>query len=397
MHLLYVVSQYPARSETFIIREAQQLVEMGHDVTLARLRWSDTQSGERLRGARVLPMPLAPGAIGRALAEMPRHVPRLKTVAEDVLRASGPLALRCRLGVIALSVLANVAALCEEQPVDHVRAHFLDSEAIGAAWTARILQVPYSLTVQTTSVRFDKDLVRRVVQGAAFCAATTAETAAFLSETGWAGRILRVRSGVDVASTPQRSSGVPVHEPARLIAVGRLVPKKGFSDLIAAVHRQQRPVHLTIYGEGPERDRLARQIQEANLQEVVHLAGGQPFAEVQRAYATSDLLVVPSRVDPMTNDRDGLPNVIIEASAAGLPVVATRIAGIPDLIEDGVTGRLVQPGDRQALAAAIGAGLEAYGQSIKMAGRARACVRERYSLDGEVSRLEAEIRTVHGS
>jgi glycosyltransferase involved in cell wall biosynthesis len=132
----------------------------------------------------------------------------------------------------------------------------------------------------------------------------------------------------------------------------------------------------------------------------VVLAGGRPFREVQRAYAASDLLVMPSRVDPVTKDRDGLPNVVIEASAAGLPVVATRIAGIPDLIEDGdvedgCTGRLVDPSTPQALATAIDAALQDYDRSLEMARRARDRVHERYSLSGEVARLEAAIHAVH--
>jgi glycosyltransferase involved in cell wall biosynthesis len=144
----------------------------------------------------------------------------------------------------------------------------------------------------------------------------------------------------------------PPDEPLRLLAVGRLVEKKGFAVLIRATARLSVPFRLRIIGDGPERERLAAEINAVGLAGCVTLGGGQTHAELPQEYAGAHVVVVPSVVD-RAGDRDGLPNVVLEAMASGRPVVASDVGAISSAITSGHSGLLVPPGDTTALAAAL--------------------------------------------
>ncbi|MGB7924011.1 MAG: glycosyltransferase, partial [Pyrinomonadaceae bacterium] len=157
--------------------------------------------------------------------------------------------------------------------------------------------------------------------------------------------------GVDLQRfRPQPSSATA--GPLRLLAVGRLVEKKGFHVLLEAVARIRAPFRLRIIGEGPERRRLTGIIAAHGLESSVTLEGAMTHDELPDAYRQAQLVVVPS-IQDQTGDRDGLPNVVLEAMACGRPVLASRISAIGSAITDGETGLLVTPGDPHALAAAL--------------------------------------------
>lgn len=151
---------------------------------------------------------------------------------------------------------------------------------------------------------------------------------------------------------------------------------------------------LTIIGEGPHRQALERLARELSVGHATTFRGALPFQDVQDAYTQADLLVAPSTRDAETSDTDGLPNVLVEASAAGLPVVATRIGGIEDLVRPGETGILVAPDDVDGLVEAIGRAQDDYEAALDRARQARAHVLSRFDLDREVTRLVAAIQAV---
>ncbi|MEM9755872.1 MAG: glycosyltransferase family 4 protein, partial [Pseudomonadota bacterium] len=179
-------------------------------------------------------------------------------------------------------------------------------------------------------------------------------------------------------------SGAGLH----LVFVGRLAPVKGLRVLMAALRRLDAPdVRLTVVGDGPER--AALQALAAPLGAAVRFTGYQSQEEVAQILATADAFVLPSFAE-------GVPVVLMEALAAGLPVIATRITGVPELVEDGVSGLLVTPGDPGALAAAI-ADLSARadrGRSLGAAGRKT--VRAEFAIDREAARLAALFTTGPG-
>ena len=156
--------------------------------------------------------------------------------------------------------------------------------------------------------------------------------------------------GVDLAHF--HPTPLPFLEPLRILAVGRLVEKKGFHILLRAAARLKRPFLLRIVGEGPERERLQSIIAEHGLAERVSLVGAKTHEELPDEYTNAHLLVVPSIVD-RSGDRDGLPNVVLEAMACGRAVVATDAGALSSAVVPSQTGMLLRQNDPASLAATL--------------------------------------------
>jgi glycosyltransferase involved in cell wall biosynthesis len=163
-------------------------------------------------------------------------------------------------------------------------------------------------------------------------------------------------------------------------AAGRLSPEKGFDVLVAAAERVVRAdgsVGFVLFGEGACRPRLVRQVNEAGLGGAFVLSGFR--ADLDRFLPYLDLFVLPSYTE-------GLPNVVLEAFAAGVPVVATAVGGTPEVVEDGVGGYLVPPGDPNALAGRILDALASEDRLRDMALHGRQCVLERFAFAAQARR-----------
>lgn len=395
MRFTYVVSQFPARSETFIAREMQALADAGHAVEIMRMRWSDTGTGELVPGANVSPILLRPDQALRGLlwAMLERGVV-FREMMRSVWDLEASAGLKMRLVGVAVAACA-AGVRVHRQSVDHIRAHFLDMEAVGAYWLAQLLDTPFSITAQTTTRRLPDAFVRSILDAASLRVSTTAATHRFLTEACPGQPVRMIRSGLSLGALPERprrGSGSPF----QVLAVGRLVPKKGFGVLLNACARlQQRgavAVQCTVIGDGPLRQALEQQARRLGLQQSVTVRGALPFRSVQAAYAEADLLVMPSRRDPDTGDVDGLPNVLIEAAAARLPVLATRVGGIEDLVQPGRTGALVEPGDADALAQEIQRIATSYDEALRHAATAYQYVHAHFDLEEQVRQLVEAIQ-----
>lgn len=177
--------------------------------------------------------------------------------------------------------------------------------------------------------------------------------------------------------------------PYRLLAVGRFARTKGFPELITALARLRRervPVRLTLVGDGAWRGRLVRQIRSLGLEACVDLPGFVPHDELRRYMQDHDMLVVPSVVHT-NGDRDGIPNVIMEALSMGLPVVATDVCGIAEVIRDGETGLLVPQRDPAALACAVRRMLADRERARAMALAGRALVETMFDRERNIAAL----------
>ena len=189
-----------------------------------------------------------------------------------------------------------------------------------------------------------------------------------------------------------RFSLLPFH--LRLLAVGRLVEKKGFDVLLkACAHLLSRgcSFRCSIIGDGPLRDSLRAQARNLNVAHRVAFRGAESNEVVLRAMQKHDVLVMPSR-PARDGTRDGIPTVLMEALSHGTPVVASKFAGIPELIEDGGTGRLVPPEDSVALARTLHRMFAHPQQASAMAKAGRERVRRDFNLIHEVQRLNTLIR-----
>ena len=233
-----------------------------------------------------------------------------------------------------------------------IHGYFAHTPAEVAARAAANLNVPYGFSVHARDARkVSPDELAERAKGAACVVACNTDVAQDIQRSG--ARVHLLPHGVDLQRfRPQPPTSIPPAASLRLLAVGRLVEKKGLHILLAAVARLKFPFRLRIVGEGPERDHLSHMITANGLTGRVTLHGGMTHAELPAAYREAHVVVVPS-VQDQSGDRDGLPNVVLEAMACGRPVVASDISAIGDAVAHGETGILVPPGDPVALASAL--------------------------------------------
>ena len=243
--------------------------------------------------------------------------------------------------------------------IGHVHAHFAGLAARTAYWLQRYYGIGYSFTAHANDVFIPADpalpvQLDELIRRAKFVVAVSDFGAARLREQfPWAARkIHRVYNGIDTAAFPAARSGKP--HPL-ILSVGRYIEKKGFADLVAACailrNRGLRFV-CQIVGEGPLESELATAIVQAGLAGQVVLTGPKPMPEVTKLLAESCVFALPC-VEEGDGGMDNLPTVIAEAMAAGLPVVSTRLAGIPEMVVHGKTGLLIPPHSPEKLADAL--------------------------------------------
>jgi len=361
--VLVVLKGYPRVSETFIAHELAALERRGlplHIVSLRRPYDALTHPVHATVRAEVTYLPEylyeAPGRVlaghVRALARGPRRYLRaLGLWLRDVARDPTPNRGRRfgQAGVLAGELAAEAA---------HLHAHFLHTPASVARYAATMAGLDYSLAGHAKDVWTTPDWeLRAKLEEARFTVTCTAASRARLDALA-PGRVELVYQGLDrglFAAPPtfgSRRDGTDPGEPVRLLVVGRFQPKKGYPTLLDAVARVRAEVRLTVVGYGPLATVLRARAEALGLSSRVTWAGALDQPAVRARYRASDLLVLASEVAP-DGDRDGLPNVVVEALSQGLPVIATRAGAIPELVIDGVHGQLVPPGDAAALAAAI--------------------------------------------
>jgi glycosyltransferase involved in cell wall biosynthesis len=240
----------------------------------------------------------------------------------------------------------------------HLHAHFLHTPASVARYAAAMTGLRYSLAGHAKDVWTTPDWeLREKLTEARFTVTCTAAGRARLDALA-PGRVALVYHGLDRTlfapppSIGSRRDGSAPADPVRLLAVGRFQPKKGYATLFAAIARVPAAVRLTVVGYGPLEDALRAQVAALGVEDRVRWTGPLDQPAVRAQYRAHDLFLVASEV-AADGDRDGLPNVVLEALSQGLPVVATRAAAIPEVVLDGLHGRLVAPGDADAFAAAI--------------------------------------------
>lgn len=395
----YVVKVYPRFSETFIVTEVLAREAQGERIAIAALRPTD-DARFHPELARVqapvhhLPRPQRPAALWELLrgadealaAAIARELPAL--LAADVDDAAQAVAL---------------AALVRREGYAHLHAHFASSATAVARLAARLAGVPYSCTAHAKdifheSVRLD-DLRERM--GEAAYVATVSEynvrhLRALLPEH--ASRIHLVRNGIELARFPYRPPA-PRVGPLRVLAVGRLVEKKGFDVLLralAAARARGVDATLDLAGDGELAGELARLVTALGLEGAVRLLGPVPQDRVAELLERADLFAAPCVVGADGN-ADGLPTVLLEAMATGVPCVATAVTGIPEVVVDGRTGILLEPGDVDALADAIARVAHGAVDVAALAAEARALVERLHDAPRAAAAHRALMPVLEGS
>ncbi|MDQ4038803.1 MAG: glycosyltransferase [Actinomycetota bacterium] len=294
------------------------------------------------------------------------------------------------------TIAAQAAALAERldgSEIAGVHGYFAHAPASVAAAAAKLRGLPYGFSAHALDVRkTPRSELARLARQASVVVSCNRETAAEVALAAGTQPVL-VPHGVDLAAfTP---SAPPAAATVELLAVGRMVEKKGFAVLLSALAELDHAFRLRLVGDGPLREQLTAQVQASGLSGPVQLVGRQTHATLPAMYAAADVVIVPSVVD-RNGDRDGLPNVVLEAMASGRPVVASDVAAISDAVSDGVTGTLVPPGDAGALAAALAKQIADPGLRAAMGTAGRQAVERNFDLGRCTARLLTMLERAYG-
>jgi glycosyltransferase involved in cell wall biosynthesis len=396
-----VVKGYPRLSETFIAQEILALERLGLPVLIVSLRRpTDDRVHDLHRAIRapVLHLPEylrdAPGrvlAAGlRQLVRNPRLGGTLRAWLRDLRRDRTPNRVR-RLG--------QALVLADELPADarRVHAHYLHTPASVARYAALLRGLPFSVSAHAKDVWTIPDWEKREKLLAADWAVTCSRlNADHLRALVPEADLELVYHGLDLArfpAPPRRPPGPDGSDPARpvrIVAVARAVEKKGLDVLLDALALLPPDLHwrLEHMGGGPVAETLEGRASALGLEARVAWRGSATQDEVLEALRRADLFCLPSRV-ARDGDRDGLPNVIMEAMSQELPVVATRAAAIPEIVREEVTGLLVPPEDAGELAGALATLARRPDLRAEMGRAGRRRVAEEFGAERGVARLAA--------
>jgi glycosyltransferase involved in cell wall biosynthesis len=272
--------------------------------------------------------------------------------------------------------------------VAHVHAHFANHPATAAWIVHRLTGIPFSFTAHANDLFVGPALLARKATDARFVVAISEFNRRVLRARCPSARSAEViHCGVDIGR--YRWRGVHERNGDRVLCVASLLPKKGHVHLLdaLAVIAQRRPsIVLDLVGDGPEHETLRLRARALGIADRVRLHGAQPAEQVRRMVADARVFALASV--PLASGRmEGIPVALMEAMASGLPVVATRLSGIPELVQDGITGLLVEPGEVAALADAITRLIDDDALAAELTERARALVERSFNLAREAERL----------
>lgn len=361
MTIAYVLKMYPRFSETFILNEILELERQGVDLHIYPLHMpNDGHFHANLARVRAsvfyLPEYLI-AKLGRVLADnyavLRRNPPRYMRVLFYALRSRRPFKAFRRF--LRAAVLVNHL---QSSPISHLHAHFASSATHVAMFAHLLNGISYSFTAHAKDIFLndvDTNLLREEIRAAKFVVTVSDFNRNYLQDimTDHSGDIRRLYNGIDLDMF--RLDSAALREPNLILGVGRLIEKKGWEDLIRAcalLAGQGVSFQCEIIGKGPLEGKLKNLIAELGLQDRVKLIGARPQDEVLAAYRRATLFALPCVIDPDGN-RDGLPTVLLEAMAAGLPVISTDVTGVPEIITDGIDGLVVPQNDPAALAHAL--------------------------------------------
>ena len=381
-----LVKVYPKLSETFILEELLGLERMGWALRLYSLApATDALSHPAVATLRA-PLRQVPSfALTNIGVFIARHARLAAAAPWRYLRSLASALARGPRGLRDFTQAGWLAGQLRVDGVGHLHAHFISAPADVAELAAALAALPFSISAHAKDIYLaDPDDLRRKLAAARFTVTCTEFNRATLAAIAPGARVHRMYHGVDHrVFNPSQRRALPRLAPPLILSVGRLREKKGFDTLIdacAALRRRGEVFACEIVGYGPEQARLQAHIARRGVADCVRLVGQLAREQVIARYARAAVFVQPSRV-AADGDRDGIPNVLLEAMAMGLPVVATRVSGIPELVVGRHNGLLVEPDDPEALADAVAELLHHLPQAECLGCRARETVTEHFDND----------------
>lgn len=386
----YLLKMYPRFSETFIVGEMLELERQGLQIEIFSLKRPEDGLCHREVAevkARITYVP----SIGQPRALVAAHWRLLRTRPRRYGRALGHALRRGTWGALKHFAQAGfIAVRVEEAGIRHIHAHFASVATSIALHMSRLTDVSYSFTAHAKDIYVDSvrpDDLRTKIRSARFAVTVSDYNRRHLADLAGEAQIVRIYNGLDLEAFGP--NGHAPERPPLILAVGRLVEKKGFGDLIracAVLRDGGQAFSCRIVGKGPLHAELRDLIAELGLEGTVELVGPIPREALVDVFACASVFAAPCVV-ARDGNRDGLPTVLVEAMAAGVPVVATPVTGIPELVEDGHTGIIVPERNPEALTGALRRLLENQPEADALARAARRRVERDFDVGKNVAQL----------
>jgi len=400
----YVVRMFPRFSETFVVQEILELERQNVEVVIFSLLKPDEgrfhPALTRIKAQIIYLEDMAPRRwtswIAREWEYLAPHAGRLWGLVNELVPADDPQMIDLAFTSAAL------ASHALRSGIDAFHAHFATVSCTAAFYASRITGIPFSFTAHAKDIfsdNVDRNLLTAKINASCFTVTVSNYNREFLAALlpdAAADRIRVLYNGVDLDYFSYRPL-LSEQTPPVILSVGRLVAKKGFADLVTAcgyLRDRGHSFRCLIVGHGREEVRLREQIASLGLGSVVVLCGALNQDEVRQLMQDAAVFCLPCIRDTDGN-QDALPTVLLESMACGLPVVSTRLSGIPEIVDDGVNGILVGAGDALALTGALERLLTSTDLRRSYAEAGRRKTTERFSLQRNVSILRQWFEEAH--
>lgn len=389
----YVLKRYPRFSETFVVNEILAHEAAGQPIEIFALRPVTESHFQDMLGKVQAPVTRVPDVFKEAeafwslLRKARARLPHAWKALEVMNDAAGK----------DVAQAIHIALACRERGIQHLHAHFGTVATSVARLAAALAGITYSFTAHAKDIFCEYEESQGLdvkLRDAARTVTVSDYNLAYLRQQhgAVARRLVRIYNGIDL----ERFAYAPPRPEAQgIVAVGRLVEKKGLHILIEAMRllrEEGRDLTCRIVGGGEEEANLAAQIGASGLEGTVQLLGPRPQGEVIALMREAAVIACPCVVGRDGN-RDGLPTVLIEAMALGTPCVATDVTGIPELVRDGQTGLCVPEGDPEALARALSRLLDDAELRWALSEAGRSLVEECFDLKVNSARLRTVFAT----
>lgn len=378
--LAYLYSRYPVVSQTFCDSEMLALEARGFDLDIASINPPpSTIRHERFASLKAdVFYPPPPKVLAALQKRSEQDGSWDERFGEMIARHDRDYGESFKAAIRARNAL-YFAELFERRGVQHVHVHFANRATHTALFIKQWSGIPFSFTPHAQDFMIDlgsDDLLRELCREAEFVVAVSDFSRDILRQTcpESADKIERVYNGLTMVDFPQ--AAISSEGPLKIITIGRLIEFKGFHHLIEACAKLDEAgidYECCIIGEGPWREQLEKMAHDLGVIERVEFAGVQTQEEVKRRLQASDVFALPCIVDDK-GASDILPTVITESMACSLPIVSTNLVGVPEMVDDGETGILVESGDAEAFAEALKrlAGNRDLARTMGKAGREKA-------------------------
>ena len=387
----YLFERFPSFGQTFCYREVAELRRQGADISVFSIRRPTGEPAQDWDADLVANVCYLPDE-----AQLVKEVDHRTQLPEIAVRALKEWDRRP--DFLRLYQAAYIGTRLQEAGIRRLHAHFAGMAARTAYWIKKFFGVEFSLTVHANDIFAPRDFEISLTNlfEAASSIVTVSDFAVAQLQQKFprnAAKFHRVYNGLDVEHFPRATfaSEIPL-----IISIGRLIEKKGFADLIAACGQLPRDFRCEIIGEGPLEESLRSQIRELGLENRVRLIGPATQQEIAARLAEANVFALPCLI-ARDGDMDNLPTVIMEAMAAGLPVVSTSIAGIPEMVQPDFNGELVPPGDARQLAKAIDSFLSNRNRAREFGNRGRELAARKFSLAENVRQLQQLTHRLDGA